>query len=125
MSEDKNFFTDIRVLSSLLFICVAVIVGVRFLSFNEEKIVYFNGEINSETRDVSSLFTTRKISYLVGYYTLEDGGIKQFSMPKERTVIYYDLKEGEQCYAEYYEWIFGINKGEIKLHLHSPIQYLK
>ena len=80
--------------------------------------IYFNSEIYSEVvNEQTGLFSTSEVSYFIGYYSLEDGGIKLFRMPKDKTVIYCDLAEGEPFYAEYKVDKFGSIRGEIKLHL--------
>lgn len=111
----KVFLCLILVIAVMLGVYKALVVG-----FQKQTIVFLNKKINSEVRiEQNGRFHTEEVEYFVGYYTLEDGGIKQFSMKKENTVIYYDLKEGEPCYAEYSVGILGIRTGEIKLHLHT------
>ena len=111
----RYFFVLVLVLAFFLLVYKTLVVG-----FQEQKIVFLDEKINSEVRiKQKGRLDTEEVEYFVGYYTLEDGGIKQFSMPKESTVIYYDLKEGEQCYAEYRTGILGIITGIIKLHLHT------
>ncbi len=111
----RVFLSLVLVIAFMLGVYKALVVG-----FQKQTIVFLNRKINSEVRiEQNGRFHTEEVEYFVGYYALEDGGIKQFSMKKENTVIYYDLKEGESCYAEYHVGIFGIRTGEIKLHLHS------
>lgn len=111
----RFLFALILVITFLFLVYKTLVAGLQ-----EQKIVFLNGKINSEVRiKQKGRLYSEEVGYWVGYYVLEDGGIKQFSMPKESTVIYYDLKEEEQCYAEYRVGIFGIRIGEIRLHLHT------